>query len=139
MPRPCLRTFTLWTGTLLSLLIAAAFVVSARWWVWVIGPDGRFIGVHAGALEYANYWSAEGRVVGHMRHGAGLRFALAGMTKGRGVTLPLIYPFAAVAVPTLLAWRFWPKPPKPGHCPCGYDLTGNVSGTCPECGRGTKR
>ncbi len=23
----------------------------------------------------------------------------------------------------------------PGHCNrCGYDLTGNVSGTCPECG-----
>jgi hypothetical protein len=23
-----------------------------------------------------------------------------------------------------------------GLCPaCGYDLTGNVSGTCPECGR----
>ena len=25
---------------------------------------------------------------------------------------------------------------RPGHCPrCGYDLTGNVSGVCPECGR----
>jgi hypothetical protein len=24
---------------------------------------------------------------------------------------------------------------RPGHCPrCGYDLTGNVSGMCPECG-----
>lgn len=22
----------------------------------------------------------------------------------------------------------------PGHCPCGYDLTGNTSGVCPECG-----
>jgi len=23
----------------------------------------------------------------------------------------------------------------PGHCPtCGYDLTGNISGVCPECG-----
>ena len=21
-----------------------------------------------------------------------------------------------------------------GHCDCGYDLTGNVSGVCPECG-----
>ncbi len=23
---------------------------------------------------------------------------------------------------------------EPGHCPCGYDLTGNTSGKCPECG-----
>ncbi len=30
--------------------------------------------------------------------------------------------------------RFWPRYP-PGHCvECGYDLTGNVSGVCPECG-----
>ena len=21
------------------------------------------------------------------------------------------------------------------YCPCGYDLTGNESGTCPECGK----
>jgi hypothetical protein len=28
----------------------------------------------------------------------------------------------------------------PGHCQnCGYNLTGNVSGICPECGRGIKR
>jgi hypothetical protein len=30
--------------------------------------------------------------------------------------------------------RRWRRPQK-GLCPnCGYDLTGNVSGTCPECG-----
>ena len=27
------------------------------------------------------------------------------------------------------------QPTTPNHCPCGYDLTGNTSGTCPECGR----
>ena len=27
------------------------------------------------------------------------------------------------------------RPPlAPGHCPCGYDLTGNATGVCPECG-----
>jgi hypothetical protein len=25
----------------------------------------------------------------------------------------------------------------PGRCGCGYDLTGNVSGRCPECGQAT--
>ena len=50
------------------------------------------------------------------------------------VVLPLWIPLAVVALPTgLLWWRT--RPPKPGHCPhCGYNLTGNVSGVCPECG-----
>jgi hypothetical protein len=36
-------------------------------------------------------------------------------------------------VPTWLWWRDRPFPK--GHCQtCGYNLTGNVSGICPECG-----
>lgn len=40
---------------------------------------------------------------------------------------------AAVTAP----WRIvqWCRRPRPGCCQgCGYDLTGNVSGRCPECG-----
>lgn len=28
--------------------------------------------------------------------------------------------------------------PRPGFCRCGYDLTGNVSGRCPECGEAVR-
>ena len=50
------------------------------------------------------------------------------------IQFPILAVFLAVAVPTLLVWRLCPKPAKPGHCRCGYDLHGNESGVCPECG-----
>lgn len=47
------------------------------------------------------------------------------------VIVPL-YPFALVAaLVTIICWHHIP----PGHCQkCGYNLTGNASGICPECG-----
>jgi hypothetical protein len=51
--------------------------------------------------------------------------------------LPLWIPFILVAVPTVLLWRRDRRIP-PGHCrKCRYDLTGNTSGICPECGTPT--
>jgi hypothetical protein len=49
-----------------------------------------------------------------------------------------VLPFWAllVAGAILSAWLWWrDRRPPPGHCQsCGYDLTGNASGVCPECG-----
>ena len=36
---------------------------------------------------------------------------------------------------TFWQWRRWKKIVSPSGCTeCGYNLTGNTSGTCPECG-----
>ena len=52
------------------------------------------------------------------------------------VIVPLWMGLAAIGVPTILLTVIDRRSPK-GHCQqCGYDLTGNESGVCPECGYG---
>ena len=60
----------------------------------------------------------------------------------RSIQLPAWLLLLLTAVPTAWLWhrdiwqwycRWWRYPP--GHCQrCGYDLTGNTSGVCSECG-----
>ncbi len=51
------------------------------------------------------------------------------------ILLPLWLPFIVVTIPTSwVLWRDYRRYPR-GHCQaCGYNLKGNVSGKCPECG-----
>jgi hypothetical protein len=50
--------------------------------------------------------------------------------------LPLWLPLVLVALPTLVLWWLERRPYPAGRCQqCGYDLTVNESGRCPECGR----
>ncbi len=48
-------------------------------------------------------------------------------------SLPLWIPPCLIALPSLALW--WRNRRNNGHCDCGYNLTGNVSGVCPECGK----
>jgi hypothetical protein len=49
--------------------------------------------------------------------------------------LPLWIVFVVASIPTAIVWWLAPRRYVPGHCrSCGYDLTGNVTGRCPECG-----
>ena len=50
------------------------------------------------------------------------------------VAMPLWLILAVAAAPAAYLWRRHRRYPK-SHCQsCGYDLTGNTSGVCPECG-----
>jgi hypothetical protein len=54
---------------------------------------------------------------------------------GPAFILPL-WPFALLfGVPSAYVWYRDRCSIPEGHCGCGYDLTGNVTGSCPECGR----
>lgn len=51
------------------------------------------------------------------------------------VLYPLPAYFVAAITGAIVQTRL-SKVPAPGYCrSCGYDLTGNLSGRCPECGR----
>jgi hypothetical protein len=51
------------------------------------------------------------------------------------VIVPIWIPLLVVALPTAFVWWRDRRRIPPGHCQiCGYNLTGNVSGRCPECG-----
>jgi hypothetical protein len=50
--------------------------------------------------------------------------------------VPLWAPLIPLSIAAMWLWNKESVPP--GHCQrCGYDLTGNVSGRCPECGSPT--
>jgi hypothetical protein len=52
------------------------------------------------------------------------------------LTVPLWMLFLGAGVPTSVLWCLDRRRGSPGHCrACGYNLTGNVSGRCPECGQ----
>ena len=65
------------------------------------------------------------------------------MDAGNGfheVGLPTWALFAANSIPTYWLWRGMPRGIGKNRCiHCRYDLTGNLTGTCPECGEGVYR
>ena len=140
MPRRRLRTFTLWTGTLLCVLIAAAFVWSA-WWLVTSRAGEVHVGIASGCV---------GVTLGGDRIFVGVHWQPFGLSDWNtwdyvpppgdtSVWFPLYAVFLAVAIPTLLIWRFVPKFPR-GHCRrCGYNLTGLTEARCPECGMGFQK
>ena len=152
-----------WAGICLCALILIAWGVSVRWFVlWSGYRWGRLeygnIGVGwylASRAEYdqaranpaASYLQLSpdllvGRIPAVWRIAGGYGFNLPKTIEytgppgpyARELFIPLWIPFLIIAAPTGFAiWR--ERQPPPGHCRrCGYDLTGNVSGICPECG-----
>jgi hypothetical protein len=61
------------------------------------------------------------------------------ISEGAGSIGSFCFPSLLLAVSVYAFYNHWFRPrtayPPAGHCRrCGYNLTGNVSGVCPECG-----
>ncbi len=56
-------------------------------------------------------------------------------TRELSLPSPLVAVMLGLPPDVILVWRWRAGRVRPGHCNhCGYNLTGNVSGVCPECG-----
>ena len=129
-------------GSAASIAMAMAFLISLRWDFGYIGQHEIVFGWGGVNAEYV--WTRTspppiGRLIWDGSGGFAsvifVRPSFSVFNAGVHVYLPFWIPLGAVAVPSLIVWwrnRPWP----PGHCPdCGYNLAGDVSGICPECGK----
>jgi hypothetical protein len=145
-----------WLGTAACVLLVTAYVATAwRWYAAVRIDRGDVIltlNLVGGATEAMLITSSaaapatlrtqlEMERLGSVRFIWYPRYAAGGIEGGppgtyvRRLIVPLWLLFALLAIPTLLLWRC-DRRRIPLHCchKCGYDLTGNVTGRCPECG-----
>ncbi len=141
MSRPRTRRIAKWIGVVACVLLAVAWVGSA-WFTVFWANNCTAIFTKGGAIHLNNAYPAYGGPLGWSFWGpTGVdsrpvllphRYSSPGFPLR--IAIPLWIPLLIFAVPTFILWRRDRRHP-PGHCQrCGYDLTGNVSGRCPECG-----
>jgi len=127
-----------WGGTILTVLLLTAWMVSIRLRVYLsIGATslylaGGAVGCDPRHRDFETFkWFDFGWSMGweFMEELPLIRFS-----PQLAVRVPLLIPFLIVAIATAYLWERDRRAPR-GHCvACGYDLTGNTSGVCPECG-----
>ena len=108
-----LRRVAKWVGLGVCVLILSVWIASG-FWVAEIGPPRCSVFVERGLLFL--YWQDKSLAY----HG--------------GALAPFWLLFIAAAIPTAILWDRDRRAIPPGQClHCGYNLTGNKSGVCPEC------
>ena len=151
MRRKRLSRWLRWVGIIACVLILLAAIGNLRWVNLGVEFGGDLAVVTTGGalwIEVGERFPARlsdllvgtGPRLEDWQHAAGFWRAYAGWPRSysdlghNAISIPLWMFLAAIGVPTTVAWYRDRRPPR-GHCQrCGYDLTGNVSGRCSECG-----
>jgi hypothetical protein len=151
-----------WIGTALCALMAGALLLSYWWCIdlgWMPSAPGKHayqVSVCPGFVRIESTNKPMPQRGWHLALGPATEPLYPGMdvlpgsgSSSRGVqtptmsssvissyvTLPIWLLLLVSLIPTLLLWRRELRRPAPGFCRhCDYDLTGNTSGRCPECG-----
>lgn len=144
---PKWRRWLKWGGTAACLVILTTFLVSIRYVVfWNPGRQHQLVLIPGAAG--ACWWTSgsipngpygmPGWYVFDAPDGPRWWFHYYADSRSHSFMVPLWIPFLLVGIPMAFLWWHDRRRVPPGHCQhCGYDLTGNASGVCPECGRAT--
>ena len=147
-----MRQVAKWTGAVVSVIVVPAWVFSFSGMyeiTWISRSADYRVSMHNGFIEFE--WMRPGWAsFDPNRIGWSIRpwlFSPSWWPPFRLGWAPLNSPdlasglvrqwFLSLCVVTPTAFLFYRdrRRPRPGHSQkCGYDLTGNVSGKCPECG-----
>ena len=119
------------------MVLLAAWVLSIRWTLNYASGQ-RACSISIGCLELTNVSVSDARhgwlVFRHPKQGLVYWPRTVSAGWGRSIMIPLWLLIVPILIPTAVLWWRDRRPP-PGHCQtCGYDLIGNVTGVCPECG-----
>ena len=142
-----IRRVTKWFSLALSVLLGSIVVLSLLW-DWVSFGFSSGLIVFVGYGQIGAYWAVpENPLRGlHCKLPSGSvgqqwqemiawpLWQFNSMAVSDALSLRIWYPFVAFSIATACLWYFDRRSPAPGTCKCGYDLTGNTSGRCPECG-----
>lgn len=94
---------------------------------WIFQPEPDGWGIHQTGYRWASFLEGLRNCARLPQWGtyAGIDF----------ISIPLWLIIATVGPVAAFLWYRGRRRPGPGHCPnCNYDLTGNESGKCSECG-----
>ena len=140
-----LTHFVRMTGAIASVTVVVLWAVSIVAYVRVPYAQGRAVAIGAGnfihqtGVTFSNTpltltasWLSTANLLGSWGSSSGSF----GMGRVAFSDYIPIWPSAiALAIPTAVLCLLIPRHYPAGHCQnCGYNLTGNVSGVCPECG-----
>ena len=153
--RSTTRRVLKWGGKIVCALLVGMFALSAWYDVMFRSKSYTFVDLFEGELMYkyvsagppirvASGWLVTRIDATNWRERLGNLYWLPRVTQGSlpepgsvwtSVWVPLWMPLIVIVLPTALLWWRDRRRIPPGHCQtCGYNLTGNVSGVCPECG-----
>jgi hypothetical protein len=143
--RRLIRRVLKWGGLGLSLVILGAWTASSFWcfgyelcgpgWGYRLSISDGHITCGRRLLVATAVPFPPGWYIFHHRLNLKWSATFSFVPALQSMSLPLWMPLVLVAVPTAVLWWRDRRRVPPGHCQrCGYDLTGNTSGICPECG-----